>query len=239
MGSRLRELLFGNLGLKLASLVLALLLYAHVVTEEQRESVLQIPLTLTGLPESLAVSGRPPERVGVKIRGKWKDLIRLGLTSPYLPVDLAQAAPGDFRTSITAEDIAGKALPPELSKVVTVTEVLEPRAVDLQIEPKREKRVRVAPRLTGEPAEGWRLAGAVTVDPESVEVRGPGSIVDPLDSLGTLPIDITGERERIQRQVELDPGPLRLSVEPRRCLVTVRFEKSRPGARTTMENATR
>ena len=226
MASRLREILFGNLGLKLASLVLALLLYAHVVTEQQRESILQIPLTLTGLPDSLAVSGHPPERVGVKIRGKWKDLIRLGLTSPYLPVDLAHATPGPFRSTITAEDVAGKALPPELSKLVAVTEVEEPRAVDLVIEPKREKRVRVTPRLSGAPAAGYELAGDVTAAPDSVTVRGPRSVVAPLDSLGTLPIDITGEREKIQRQVEIDPGPLRLSVEPRRCLVTVRFAKT-------------
>lgn len=226
MASRLREIVFGNMGLKLASLVLALLLYAHVVTEQQRESILQIPLTLTGLSDSLAVSGHPPERVAVKIRGKWKDLIRLGLTSPYLPVDLAHAVPGPFRSTITADDVAGKALPPELSKLVTVTEVQEPRAVDLVIEPKREKRVRVAPRLTGTPAAGYEVAGRAAALPESVQVRGPRSIVAPLDSLSTLPIDITGERERIQRQVEVDPGPLRLSVEPRRCLVTVRFAKT-------------
>lgn len=226
MASRIREILFGNLGLKLASLVLALLLYAHVVTEQQRESILQIPLTLTGLPDSLAVSGHPPERVGVKIRGKWKDLIRLGLTSPYLPIDLAHAVPGTFRSTITADDVANKALPPELSKLVAVTEVQEPRAVELIIEPKREKRVRVAPVFTGAPASGYRMAGAVVVVPESVEVRGPRSVVAPLESLSTLPIDITGEREKIQRQVEVDPGPLRLSVEPRRCLVTVRFAKT-------------
>lgn len=225
MAWSLREFLFGNLGLKVASLVLALLLYAHVVTEQPRESVVQIPLTLTGLPESLAVSGHPPERVGVKIRGKWKDLIRLGLTSPYLPVDLAHAAPGPFRSTITAEDVAGKALPPELAKLVAVTEVLEPRAVDLMVEAKRVKRVRVVARLAGAPAPGYRIAGSLVV-PDSVQVRGPRSAVAPLDSLGTLPIDITGEREKIQRQVEIDPGPMRLSVEPRRCLVTVRFAKT-------------
>jgi len=230
MGSRLREILFGNLGLKLASLVLALLLYAHVVTEQPRESIIQVPLTLTGLPDSLAVSGRPPERVGVKIRGKWKDLIRLGLTSPYLPVDLAHATPGPFQSTITAEDVAGKALPPELSKLVVVTEVEEPRAVDLTIEPKREKRVLLVPRLKGAPAAGYRLAARAAVTPESVAVRGPMSVVDPLDSLSTLPIDITGEREKIQRQVEVDPGPLRVSVEPRRCTVTVRFARTAPGA---------
>ena len=70
---------------------------------------------------------------------------------------------------------------------------------------------------------------AATVFPESVEVRGPRSEVDALDSLRTLPIDITGEREKIQRQVELDPGAPGLALEPRRCLVIVRFARAGPG----------
>jgi YbbR domain-containing protein len=226
MASRLREILFGNLGLKVSSLVLALLLYAHVVTEQPRDSVVQVPLTLTGLPESLVVTGQPPERVSVKVRGRWKDLIRLGLTSPYLPIDLAHATPGPYRTAISADDIASKALPPELSKLVTVNEVLEPRTVELVIEPKRVKQVRVAPKLEGEPAAGYRVEGTVAVVPESVRVSGPWSVVAPIESLRTLPIDITGEREKIQRQIEVDPGALPLSVEPRRCLVTVRFTRA-------------
>ena len=229
MWSRLREILFGNLGLKLASLVLALLLYAHVVTDQPRESVVQIPVTLTGLSDTLAVIGRPPERVGVKIRGKWKDLIRLGLTSPYLAVDLAQARPGPFHATITAEDVAQKGLPPELSKLVAVTEVVEPRTVELTIEPKRTKRVRVVPLVTGTPAPGFQVMGAAQVQPESVQVQGPGTILAALDSLSTLPIDITGEREKIQRQVDVDPDSVRLSIEPRRCLVTIRLGRAGAG----------
>jgi YbbR domain-containing protein len=232
MWSRLREILLGNLGLKLASLILALLLYAHVVTDQPRESVVQIPVTLTGLSDTLAVIGRPPERVGVKIRGKWKDLIRLGLTSPYLAVDLAQAGAGPFHTTITAEDVAQKGLPPELSKLVAVTEVVEPRTVELTIEPKHTKRVRVVPLLAGAPAPGFRILGPIRVLPESVRVQGPRTILASLDSLNTLPIDITGEREKIQRQVDVDPDFARLSIEPRRCLVTIRLGRTGPGDST-------
>jgi YbbR domain-containing protein len=226
VASRIREILFGNLGLKIASLVLALLLYAHVLTEQQRESVVQVPITLIGLPDSLTVTGHPPERVGVKIRGRWKDLIRLGLTTPYLQIDLAHAPAGVFRTTITTDEIVQKALPPEISKAVVVTEVQEPRTVQLVIEPKTAKRVPIVPSLQGAPAAGYRLAQATTVVPESVEVRGPRSAVDALDSLRTLPIDIAGEREKIQRQVDVDPGSSGLAVEPRRCLVIVRFERN-------------
>jgi len=226
MWPRIREILFGNLGLKLASLFLAVLLYAHVVTDQPREQVIQIPVTITGLPDTLAFLGRPPERIGVKIRGAWKNLIRLGLTSPYLAIDLAKAAPGPFSTTVSIEDVAERALPPELSKVVTVTEVLDPRTVSLKIERKASKRVWVRPRFTGTPPRGYRLQGPATASPDSATVEGAASAVLSLDSLGTLPVDIAQERERIQRQVEIDPGPVSLRIEPRHVIVSARLVKA-------------
>lgn len=226
MWPRIREILFGNLGLKLASLFLATLLYAHVVTDQPREQVVQIPVTTTGLPDTLAFRGRPPERIGVRIRGAWKDLIRLGLTSPYLAIDMAKAAPGPFSTTISIEDVKERALPPELSKVVVVTEVLEPRTVSLTVERKASKRVLVRARVTGTPPSGYHLKGSPTAIPDSALVEGPASVVDSLESLDTLPVDIAQERERIQRQVEIDPGPVSLRIEPRRVVVSARLVKA-------------
>ena len=227
MWPRIREILFGNLGLKLASLFLALLLYAHVVTDQPREQVLQIPVTITGLPDTLSFLGRPPERIGVRIRGAWKDLIRLGLTSPYLAVDLADAAPGPFSATVSVEDVKERALPPELSKAVAVTEVLEPRTVSLTIERKASKRVAVRPRFTGVPPHGLRLLLAqATAFPESASIEGPASAVETIQTLDTVPVDIAQERERIQRQVEIDPGPVPLRIEPRRVLISARLVKA-------------
>jgi YbbR domain-containing protein len=226
MWPRIREILFGNLGLKLASVFLATLLYAHVVTDQPREQVIQIPVTTTGLPDTLAFRGRPPERVGVRIRGAWKDLIRLGLTSPYLAIDMAKAAPGPFSATISIEDVKERALPPELSKVVVVTEVLEPRTVSLTVERKASKRVFVRARVTGKPPIGYRLQGRPKAIPDSALVEGPASVIDSLESLDTLPVDIAQERERIQRQVEIDPGPVSLRIEPRRVVVSARLVKA-------------
>ena len=221
MWNRIRALLFENIGLKIASLLLALLLYGHVVTDQEREETVPIPVRLSGLVDSLATSGDLPQRVNVRVRGKWRDLIRLSLTHPGLPVDLAEVPPGQFRSTITVEDVQRRAIPAELVKGVTVTEVLDPRTIDIRVEPRLSKRVRVVPRVLGEPAPGHRLGGDPRATPDSVQVTGAASVVTAVDSLLTLPVDISGERARIQRQVELVLEPSGLTVEPRRCLVTV------------------
>ncbi len=228
MWNRIREALVHNLGLKLASLLLALLLYAHVVTDQQGESRLTIPVALIGLPDSLALSGRFPSRITVDVRGKGKDLIRLGLIGRQLTVDLAGVSSGRFQKTITADDVRERAIPAELAKAVDVTNVIEPRTVDVLIEPKRKKAVLLLARLVGSPAAGYQVVGSPEVEPESALVAGPASQIQNLDTLRTLPVDIAGERERIQRQVQLDTGVSPVVVQPRRVLVTLRIARMAP-----------
>jgi hypothetical protein len=224
--TRIRAILVENMGLKIASLFLALLLYGHVVTDQERESSVAIPLRLTGLADSLATSGELPARITAKVRGKWRDLIRLGLAHPGLPVDMAEVAPGQFRTTISVEDVQRRAIPAEFAKAVTVTEVLDPRSIDVRVEPRITRMVRIVPRVLGEPAPGYRVDGDPRAVPDSVRVSGPASVVGGLDSLLTLPVDIAGERARIQRQVDVVLEPGGVAFEPRRCLVTVLFVRA-------------
>jgi YbbR domain-containing protein len=226
VGEWVRSLFFDNIGLKLASFFLALLLYAHVVTEQQRESILQVPVAFSGLADTLAVRGTPPDHIAVTIRGKWKDLIRLGLSNPLLSVDLAGIGPGPYIEAITPEKMATRAFPPELAKVLEVTAVGDPGEVALTIEPKTEKWVAVRARLAGETAPGWRLDGPPEVSPESVLVSGPRSAVEAADTLNTLPVDITEERAKIQREVSVDTGTAPLIPEPRRIVVTLHLVRA-------------
>ena len=228
VGEWLRSLFFDNIGLKLASFLLALLLYAHVVTEQQRESVLQVPVGLSGLSDTLAIRGKPPAHVDVTVRGKWKDLIRLGLSNPLLTLDLAGIGPGPYVEPITPEKVAERGFPPELAKLVEVTAIGDPGEVAFSIEPKAERWVAIRARLAGELAPGWRFAAVPEVSPDSVRVTGPRSAVDEADTLDTLPVDITEEREKIQREVSVDTGTAPLIPDPRRIVVTLRLERVAP-----------
>lgn len=226
MWGRIRTILFDNLGLKVASLLLAFLLYAHVVTDQEREDIVQIPIAAVGLSDTLSSVGEIPPRVAVRVRGKWKDLIRLSLTRPFLSVDLAGAKPGRFRTSITAADIASRAIPPELSRQISVTEVLDPRSVDLAIESRATRLLPVKARVVGTPAAGYVLHRAPVVEPDSVRVAGPAKLLGGIDTLYTVAVDITGERERIQRQVALALPANVANLETRRYVVTITLDRA-------------
>ena len=58
--SFLRGLLFDNLGLKLAALLLAVLVYLNVYLDRPAEVMLSFPVQVTGLDDSLSLSGPVP-----------------------------------------------------------------------------------------------------------------------------------------------------------------------------------
>ena len=59
MSGRWPGWMFDNLGLKAFALLLAVLLYLHVLTDRTSEKVVYFPLEVEGLPDSLALA-KPP-----------------------------------------------------------------------------------------------------------------------------------------------------------------------------------
>jgi len=55
---------------------------------------------------------------------------------------------------------------------------------------------------------------------------GPARLVQEIDPLDTVAVDITGEREKIQRQVSLALPANVANLETRRCVVTIRLART-------------
>jgi YbbR domain-containing protein len=100
--------------------------------------------------------------------------------------------------------------------------------VDLAIEPKATRSLPVRARIVGTPAPGFVLGAAPDVEPDTVRVMGPAKVVLGIDTLYTVAVDITGERERIQRQVALALPANVANLETRRLVVTIRLDRAGP-----------
>ncbi|UCF78680.1 MAG: YbbR-like domain-containing protein [Candidatus Eiseniibacteriota bacterium] len=194
-GSIFRE----NLGIKLAALALSILVLFHVRTERQGEVAFQVPVELTGIPDSLAWGGAAPGSVSVTLRGKLKNLIKLRLGSLRIPVDLTQAVPGRFQRTLSAGDVPF----PEESDV-SVSHFGGPSRIDILIERKISRAVPVAPVLVGELPQFFGLTEAPTVYPATVVVTGAASAVSKVDSVYTEPIDLSGKRQSFSTRTRLD-----------------------------------
>jgi YbbR domain-containing protein len=81
----------------------------------------------------------------------------------------------------------------------------------------------LTPTLIGEPAGGFRVTG-VAVFPPTLDVRGPLSELQSLDALMLSPVDVSGQRSSVSRQVSARDVPAGLSAvgfQPVTVLVTI------------------
>jgi len=87
------------------------------------------------------------------------------------------------------------------------------------------KTVPVVPTILGQPTDGFEL-GPVMVNPGKVEVEGPESRVNTLESIATVPIRLDRRQTHIEQTVDLDvpdpqirlqhPAPVSVRAEVRR-----------------------
>ncbi len=189
MWSWLRRHTLHNAGIKLVALGLALILYLHVFTSQESETVLDMPLQLRAVPEDLTWSGDLPASARVRLRGVGVDLLKLRghLERARVVVDLAEARPGHYQRPLIAGDVE---LPPDLR--VQAVEIVDPRELFLQFDRLLIRRLPVVPSVTGRVALGHTIQGRVIVEPETVLVRGPAEWLASADHVQTENVDLNG-----------------------------------------------
>lgn len=203
-----------NLGLKLASIAIGVVIYLHVYTDQVHDGQFWLPIALVRQPDSLAVVGEPPGRALVLLRGRGKELIKLKWRSPEIEVDLSAARRGRFYHSVSTADVRM----PGVSDAEVIA-VIEPRLLALEFDRVTARSVPVAVRFAGAPPPGYALRG-YQVAPRAVMLRGPSRFLPGPDSLLVGPVDVRGFRGAAaglfpvaRPRAELVPEPPEVEVE--------------------------
>jgi YbbR domain-containing protein len=210
---RLRHTRIENKGLKALSLLLAVLLF--VVS---RQPVIDlrmagVAIEYRGLSPGLKIVGDAEQTVSMRLSGP-RDIVR-SLTPNQLLViaDLSGKGPGERVVQLRADESF-------LPDNVNVMQI-EPASIRIKLEPNVTKLVRVEARLRGKVPEGREFYG-VELSPAEVEIEGPQSMVDKIDSIFTESVSLDGRDVDFRTYVEVEipqnslriktPGPIELSV---------------------------
>jgi hypothetical protein len=210
--------LFDNLGLKLFALLLAILLYLHVLTDRTVEETVSFPLAVTGLPDSLALAAAPPPALSARLRGSGKQILRLRYLKPPLELSLADVSVGTYQKTFGPADV-----PLPGATGVSVLEILEPARMTLEVAARGDRRVPVVVTTSGVPLRGF-VAGEPVVRPPLVRLSGPADWLAAQDSVATQPIVLAGRRETIEVMQALVASPGFARATPGSVLVTVPIE---------------
>lgn len=222
----LSKSLTSNLGAKIIALLFAIFLWLHVTAQQLENQGFRVPLSLSGIPDSLTIIHDVPEFVEVTIRGSRSNLLKLRLFSR-------------LKATVALEEVKrGRVNIPLSSAILNVSEEFDPRDIEIE-EPKmltlnfervvtRVVPVRIAFR--GEVPEDIIITGDPAIIPDRVQVRGAMSVVNNITLLNTEEIDIRGKRGRLTQEAAIETGGYGITVSPRNVLVEM--DLSRRGVRT-------
>lgn len=215
----LRKLLLENWPLKLTSLVLSLTIWFYVTSKGKTEVPIAVPLEFRNVPQGMAVVGDVPSSIDVRLHGQER-LLRdaAALKKAVGTVDLSRCKEGENRVHISPDDIRR---PPGV--IVTY---IAPSEISVKIEKLVRKTFRLHPVVEGKPAQGYRFAGAV-VKPSRVTLEGPAGVINTFTGLRTVPVDISGIRDKTTMEARIDYQGRPVTVLDKNIVITVMIQKER------------
>lgn len=203
-----------NWFLKILSLLLASLLWAAVSNQASSEIGLDVPLEYRNIPPQLEITGDMTNTIQVRLRGPSNVIKGVTAKDVSTTIDLSKMRTGEKIVALSPQNVQT----PFGAEVIRVN----PSSVRFNLERTVTKTVDVVPTLAGQPMNGFEI-GQVSVSPSTIEVEGPESRVDMLQSIATTPLRIDRKQSSIEQSADLDvPDPQIRLLHP--SAVNVRIE---------------
>jgi YbbR domain-containing protein len=202
-----------NLGLKLFSLGIAIVLFSFI-TNESNSSVLtrEVPVEFTSIPAGTMVIAPLDPQVEVSIKGPSSLVSRIATTPPVFKVKIPENAEHRFTASLTKEDLG---LPPYFSVLK-----IEPAQIEVTIDSLVSKEVPVSVPRIGSIGEGLSIE-SLSIVPEQVRLTGPATELSAVSSVETYPLDLRDVDHSVTRQLAIKPPGKFTEVSPRQSSVSL------------------
>ncbi len=193
-----------NLGAKLVSVVIAVVLWGVVLGSRNVEVTKEVPVEVMTSPD-VVPSNDIPERLLFRLSGP-KAFLRTILDRREDPIRINLT--GVKPSVLTYRFFSDSIRVPIGVKVLSVN----PASVQIKLEYLKRKDVPVHVETRGAPPEGFRLAG-VQLKPEVVRIKGPESRVDAVTEISTKPIDLSELKRSVEKELSLDIMKLGVQVD--------------------------
>jgi YbbR domain-containing protein len=179
-----------NLSLKLATIVVAVLLWSYVMSEVNpviRKEFRNISVNYLNVQslerQGLVIMSPESAKVNVEITGKKKEVDNVLASNIYAEVDLAGYGEGQVRVPISVKILNSTA-------DVSVTRI-SPQEVLFTLEKTITKEITISPETIGELGDKY-VVGDIVSEPETIIIRGPRSWVNEVDK-AVATVDVTNK----------------------------------------------
>lgn len=170
-----------------------------IALSDEYYSIYELPIEVIDLPAGYTVGNILPQTITVRLKADgWKLMsFELG-SSKYFYVSVKRDS-GVVSTNLV-NNIESN---PWFSAEINILDI-NPKNIRIFVEPLAEKKLKVIPQLNLDFKEGFNLATKVSIEPDSVLVRGPSSLIKSMDTFKTKEITLKNLDQKITLVSELE-----------------------------------
>jgi YbbR domain-containing protein len=175
-----------NIPLIIISAIFSIILWGSITLSEDYYANVSVPLKITDYRNDYAISTELPEYITIKVRGQgWK------LFSVNIGKDVAYNISAGKETGIHEVKLIDYLTDNRwMLSELSIMDIL-PHTISFSIEKKITKKIPVTPDLILDFKAGYGLASPVKIDPDSIIVNGPKSLIDSLTELSSNTIKLS------------------------------------------------
>jgi len=176
-------------GVKIGSLLLAILLWLYVVTSNTYVYEMRVPLEVINVQPGKTLAEKVPEKVRARLRGTgityFKTKLSLAYSDMALRLDVRRINTAEqfYLPQYVADHPDNFIIPRGLN--LELVEIVSPERVEISLDKMAVKQVKVVHQVEVNLTPGYTQVGPVSIVPDSVRIRGPVSRVREIDSVIT------------------------------------------------------
>ncbi|MCB9249200.1 MAG: hypothetical protein H6613_11995 [Ignavibacteriales bacterium] len=199
--------------------IFSILLWVFVSFSGEFSITLNLPTQVTGVPENLALSSISSHEVSLSLKGQGWQLAQHTLGRD--PKFFIPSPQKEGETSISSRNVLYANS--WLSSTLQLAEV-SPEKISVKVEKKITKKVEIIPVLSLTYKPGYDLVSQVEIDPDSVEISGPESVVNDFSFLNTTRVAV----DKLEKETTLNlkvQNPDYLTIGTEECKVKLDVQK--------------
>lgn len=184
-------------------LIFSAIIWVLVQFSKEYTQVISIPVKYVNVPLDKSLSSDRPKKLDLRLQDNGFVIMwNYRIFRPELIVDLGKAEVADQELIFNLEEHQE-----EISAQMDVnfenSHFLKDQIV-IGFQPKKEKKIKVVPRLNLNYAVGYSAGAPVKLTPDSIKVSGPEGVIDTITQVPTKNLKVNGVNSDLRGQVKID-----------------------------------
>lgn len=203
-----------NLGLRILSLVLAMLIWLQSVLISEHRSTVNLPVQLRFVPKNITLENIP-DTIPFSVKGKGMDILKLMLAKPQVQIDASKITPSTDILSLNNYTID---LPDNIN--VSLIGPAQSDQLAIQADVFHQKSVGIKLSFADDYTKNQFAELQYTISPEKLTIFGPKSRIQAISQISTKPISRNMMSES-RLTIELDMPDNEISVSENKVLISI------------------